>query len=256
MKNLVLILALTLVLVSSAVGQIDLSTLPTRDTVQLTIYNSADLTLARESRALTLKQGINKLQFSWANTLIDPTSLAMLPKAQGDKIDILDLTFPPRVRNLGLWNINSEVSGKVPMEITYLTSGLTWRAFYMGTLTPDEKTMRLQGYVRVSNNSGEEYQNAQVRLIVGQVNMIDNIATLARREYPYDRPGVLPQGALGDRGIVLRDKMVDMERQLSYASGMRSSLSISKPKEIVKEGLSEYFLYSIEGTETMAKGWS
>ena len=40
--------------------------------MQLTIYNSADLTLVRESRALTLKQGINKLQFSWVNTLIDP----------------------------------------------------------------------------------------------------------------------------------------------------------------------------------------
>jgi hypothetical protein len=125
--------------------------------VQLTIYNSADLTLARESRALTLKQGLNKLQFSWANTLIDPTSLEMLPKAQADKIDILALTYPPRMRNMGLWNINSEVSGKVPVEITYLTSGLTWRAFYMGTLTPDEKTMRLQGYVRVTNCTVQFY---------------------------------------------------------------------------------------------------
>jgi hypothetical protein len=29
-----------------------------------------------------------------------------------------------------------------------------------------------------------------------------------------------------------------------------------KPKEIVKEGLSEYFLYTIEGTETIPNGWS
>jgi hypothetical protein len=28
-----------------------------------------------------------------------------------------------------------------------------------------------------------------------------------------------------------------------------------KPKEIVKEGLSEYFLYTIEGTETIPDGW-
>ena len=38
----------------------------------------------------------------------------------------------------------------------------------MGTLTPNEKTMRLQGYVRVTNNSGEDYENAQTRLIVGK----------------------------------------------------------------------------------------
>ena len=28
------------------------------------------------------------------------------------------------------------------------------------------------------------------------------------------------------------------------------------PKEIIKEGLSEYFIYTIEGTETIADGWS
>ena len=29
-----------------------------------------------------------------------------------------------------------------------------------------------------------------------------------------------------------------------------------KPKEIIKEGLSEYFIYTIEGTETIHNGWS
>ena len=174
---------------SIAQAKVDLVTLPTRDTVQLTIYNSADMTLVRESRALTLKDGKNKLQFSWANTLIDPTSLEMLPKTNADKIDITALTYPPRVKNLGLWNIQSGVSGEVLVEITYLTSGLSWRAFYMGTLTEDEKTMRLKGYVRVTNRSGEDYENAQTRLIVGKVHILDQIADLARRQYPYGRPG-------------------------------------------------------------------
>ena len=108
---------------SIAQAKVDLVTLPSRDTVQLTIYNSADMTLVRESRALTLDEGKNSLQFSWANTLIDPTSLEMLPKAYADKIDISDLSYPPRIQNLGLWNINSGIKGKVPVEITYLTSG-------------------------------------------------------------------------------------------------------------------------------------
>ncbi|NIP23039.1 MAG: hypothetical protein GWN67_03465, partial [Phycisphaerae bacterium] len=53
---------------------IELVVLPRREKVQLTIYNSADLTLVRERRNLTLKRGWNWLQFMWANTLIDPTS--------------------------------------------------------------------------------------------------------------------------------------------------------------------------------------
>jgi len=232
-------------------AKVDLVTLPSRDTVQLTIYNSADMTLVRESRALTLKDGENKLQFSWVNTLIDPTSLEMLPKADADKIDIADLTYPPRVRNLGLWNIESGVSGKVPVEITYLTSGLSWRAFYMGTLKENEETMRLQGYVRVTNNSGEDYENAQTRLIVGKVHILDEIAELARRQYPYGRPGeVLYRYGMAPASRA-RGRMEEKR-----ALGVVKEVAGMRPKEIKKEGLSEYFLYTIEGKETIPTGWS
>ncbi len=240
------VLGIITVIMSAAVAKVDLATLPSRDTVQLTIYNSADLTLVRESRPLTLKKGANKLQFSWANTLIDPTSLEMLPKAHAGEIEIADLTYPPRVKNLGLWNIESEVSGKVPVEITYLTSGLSWRAFYMGTLTEDEKTMRLQGYVRVTNNSGEEYENAQTRLIVGKVHILDEIAELARRQYPYQRPGAVPKERYESASSSLR-KVPILGRRFESRADV---------KGVKKEGLSEYFLYTIEGTETIDNGWS
>ena len=46
-------------------ARINVVTLPDRDTVQLTIYNSADLTLVKETRALTLRKGPNRLEFSW-----------------------------------------------------------------------------------------------------------------------------------------------------------------------------------------------
>ncbi len=244
--NIIMILAL----VGMSTAKVDLVTLPNRDMTQLTIYNSADLTLVRDGRSLTLKEGNNKLQFSWANTLIDPTSLSMLPKAHADQIDIAALTFPPRVQNLGLWNITSEVGGSVPVEISYLTSGLSWRAVYMGTLTEDEKTMHLQGYVLVSNHSGEDYENAQTRLIVGQVHILDQIAELARRQYPYGRPGEpvpMPRMERDDSVMVGREFKGQM---------MAMDAAMPMKKEIKKEGLSEYFLYTIEGTETIPNTWS
>jgi hypothetical protein len=219
-----------------------------------------DVTLVRERRSLTLKKGWNWLQFMWANTLIDPTSLYLVPLAEADKVDIQQLVFPARLRELGRWLIRSQVSGQVPFEITYFTSGLSWRAFYMGTLAEDEKTMKLQGYVRVGNNSGEDYENAQTRLIVGNVHILDKIAELAKRQYPYGRPiigrygGRMGMGGYAGGDIREGEHLVTLN--YLWADGMAKGVaSTLKPKEIKKEGLSEYFLYSIEGTETIADKW-
>jgi len=239
---------------------IELVTLPRRESVQLTIYNSADLTLVRERRNLTLKKGWNWLQLMWANTLIDPTSLSLEPLEQKDKIDIQQLVFPARLRELGRWLIRSEISGQVPFEITYFTSGLSWRAFYMGTLSQDEKAMKLEGYVVVGNNSGEDYENAQTRLIVGQVHLLDQIRELAQRQYPYGSP--VPTGRLGGAAGFggARSPVITNSTYTQWWSGagLRRTLdteSLEEAKEIRKEGLSEYFLYTIEGTETIPNEW-
>jgi hypothetical protein len=124
----------------------------------------------------------------------------------------------------------------------------------MGTLTEDEKTMRLQGYVRVTNNSGEDYENAQTRLIVGKVHILDQIAQLARRKYPYERPGEVPVPPPTSRPR--RRTLEEGRRGMVDDAYSRFGSFASKPKEVKKEGLSEYFLYTIEGTETIPTGWS
>lgn len=232
-------------------SNIELVTLPHRENVQLTIYNSADLTFVREQRNLTMKKGWNWLQFMWSNTLIDPTSLTLEPQAQREQIRVEQLVFPPRLKELGRWLIHSEVSGQVPFAITYFTSGLQWRAFYMGTLASDEKTMHLEGYVRVDNQSGEDYEKAQTRLLVGQIHLLDQIAELARREYPYGTPQAeqLPPVELGYGVLSDLEEVTKLENY--YA---REIVNLER-KEIKKEGLSEYFLYTIAGTETIPHNW-
>ncbi len=245
---------------------IELVVLPNPDTMQLTIYNSADLTLVRDRRKLTLKPGWNWLQFMWSGTLIDPTSLELAPLEHADKIDIQQLVYPARLKDIGRWLIRSEVEGAVPFEITYFASGLSWRAFYMGTMNEDETTMDLKGYVNVANNSGQDFHNAQTRLIVGQTRLMEEISRLAQRQYPYGPDAVerhikkqlrYPTNwkeikddksslMLGDMPVIGRyfTNTVDF-CQTGYAI-----------KGIEKKGLSEYFLYTIEGTEDLPNQWT
>src|SRR5687768_18333612 len=100
---------------------VDLSTVPARNTVALTIYNSEDLTLVRETRTVTFKKGANPLQFSWANTLIDPTSVELRFISNADQLDVLDTTFPHDKPQMLYWNVQSDFDGEATIEITYFT---------------------------------------------------------------------------------------------------------------------------------------
>ena len=124
------LLLLSVATIASA-GNIDLSTVPKRDTIQLTIYNSEDLTLVRETRVVTFKKGANPLEFSWANTLIDPSSVELKFLTHADKLDVLDTTFPHAKPQMLYWNVQSDMDGEATIQITYFTSGITWAADYV-----------------------------------------------------------------------------------------------------------------------------
>src|SRR6478752_3250586 len=117
---------------------VDLSTVPKRDSVQLTIYNSEDITLVRETRVVTFKKGINPLQFSWANTLIDPSSVELRFISWADKLDVEDTTFPHDKPQMLYWNVRSELDGEATIQITYFTSGITWSSDYIAVADKDE----------------------------------------------------------------------------------------------------------------------
>ena len=248
-----LIVILLLLAGAASAKNVDLSTVPKRDTVALTIYNSEDLTLVRETRTVTFKKGVNPLQFSWANTLIDPTSVELRFVSHVDQLDVLDTTFPHDKPQMLYWNVQSDFDGEATIEITYFTSGITWSADYLAVADKDETSVRFDGFVRVTNNSGEEYEDASVRLIVGTINLVEKIAQLAQIPVEeVDKLGTRERNELRDQAA---KRMV---KSVSGAMGGAAppAAPAAQPKEIIKEGLSEYFVFTIEGTETIRNGWS
>jgi hypothetical protein len=151
------------------------------------------------------------------------------------------------------WNVQSEFDGEATVDISYFTSGIAWSADYVAIADKDERQMGNEGFVRVTNNSGEDYEDAKVRLVVGKINLVEKIAQLAQI------PG--PDFSLNDAQKNYY-RLGAMRKSLDRADGDFDDFAKvpttqpPKPKEIVKEGLSEYFIYSIEGTETVRTGWS
>ncbi len=253
MKQTIQSIALLLLLLfcsGIALGKnLDLSTLPARDQVQLTIYNSEDLTLVRETRKVSFKRGLNPLQFSWANTLIDPTSVELEFRDAAGHLELLDTTFPHDKPQMLYWNVQADRDLDAEIEISYFTSGISWAGDYVAISNPEETNLRLEGFVRVSNRSGEDYANAQVRLVVGEINLVEKIAELARVSVTQvEEMDKLEYKSLRQR--VVRKMMAPVAAMAEMGDGEQI-----QPKQVEKEGLGEYFIYTIEGRETIPDGW-
>jgi len=58
------------------------------------------------------------------------------------------------------------------VEVTYLTAGIGWKADYVVTLDKTETKLDLEGWVTLNNQSGAQYTNAQMKVVAGEVNIV------------------------------------------------------------------------------------
>ena len=244
---LLLVLLLPILHLNAAVG---LVTVPERDVVRMTIYNAVDLTLIQEARTLILKKGLNRIQYQWAGTLIDATSLELRALDQANKIEILGVVYPPNAPATLIWEIESQVEGAAKFEISYFTSGLTWGADYVLRAAPDERTAELDGWVSVTNNSGENYPKVDVRLVVGSINLVEQIRDLATNQI-QERTRRVDRDELKRKG---RAAMLNAPAAPVAAFAAREMADADKRPEVVSARLGDYHIFSVSGVQQVING--
>ena len=65
---------------------------------------------------------------------------------------------------------NQGKEGRYPVEVSYLTGGLSWKADYVATINEADNRIDLTGWVTLDNQSGGDYPNARLKLVAGDVN--------------------------------------------------------------------------------------
>lgn len=68
------------------------------------------------------------------------------------------------------WLLNSQVSGKRDIEVSYLTSGINWNADYVAIDNEEDTQLSLQGWVSLRNDAGVTFKDAKLKLVAGEVN--------------------------------------------------------------------------------------
>jgi hypothetical protein len=78
---------------------------------------------------------------------------------------------PPNLRARPTLSVTLESKGGMtPTTLSYLTPGLGWNADYVSLFDESKKTIDVQGWVTLSNNTGTDFVNANVLLVAGSPN--------------------------------------------------------------------------------------
>jgi hypothetical protein len=69
-----------------------------------------------------------------------------------------------------VWQIASKKAGECPIEVAYITEGMSWEATY-SLIAPAEGSdeFDLSGWISLQNHTGKTFENADIKLIAGDV---------------------------------------------------------------------------------------
>ncbi len=98
--------------------------------------------------------------------VINPTNIAEM------RFDTLpqDLIAKPTL----VWTLNNTGADSHTVEASYLTNGIGWRSDYVVVVNKDDTKADLNGWVTINNNSGTAYKNADLKLVAGDVNRVQD----------------------------------------------------------------------------------
>lgn len=156
----------------------------------------------------------------------------------GDRIEVLrDDGVPTRVifdkvpetlRARPTLSVNVEAASAGPRQakLSYLTSGLSWKADYVAMFDEAKSALDLQGWITLSNTSGTPFENAKTQLVAGDVSQLTSTNTYRPpRLTTRGVPGVVRAGTESGTGERVADYYI-------YPLPERTTIASNQNKQV------------------------
>lgn len=135
--------------------------------------------------------------------------------------------------------LNSQTAKPQDVELSYLSSGLSWKADYVAELNMEDTQLDLMGWVTLNNKSGTTYNNAKLQLVAGDVNIVRQNF----RGRMEDRPMAAMKSVVAEEGITQESlfeyHLYSLNRPTTLSNNQTKQVSLLTAKQvpIVKEFL-------------------
>jgi len=99
-----------------------------------------------------------------------------------------------------VWLVASQKPAQT-VEVSYLTQNLNWSADYVLVVNEQDTQASLQGWVTLVNQSGASYKNAQLQLVAGDVNRVQNARAYKSAEMSMRASAPAPSAGFSEQGL-------------------------------------------------------
>jgi hypothetical protein len=94
----------------------------------------------------------------------------MLSRSELGSIEFPELPGGLLTKPTLVWDLEAQGAGEQDLGLSYMTAGLSWHAEYVAVLDKDEKSLDLNGWVSIDNQSGGAFEDAQLKLMAGEIH--------------------------------------------------------------------------------------
>jgi hypothetical protein len=122
-----------------------------------------------------------------------------------------------------LMSLDNSGPRKQQIEASYLANSLSWNSDYVLTVSRDDKSADLDGWVTLVNNSGTAFHNARLQLVAGDLNRVSNFQAGA---------GVAREALMAKAAPAPQFEQENFSEYHLYTLGRRTSVEDKETKQI------------------------
>ncbi|THU00308.1 DUF4139 domain-containing protein [Lampropedia puyangensis] len=146
-------------------------------------------------------------------------------------------------------SLNAQKAGSPTVDLSYLTGGLSWQADYVATLSQDENSLDLAGWVTLSNQSGVAYDDAKLQLVAGDVGRAAPeravmMKSMDSRAVAAMAPAPMQQEALFEYHLYTLPRTTTLGNNQTKQVSLLSAASVPVRKEYRLQG-AEHWYYQL-----------
>ncbi|WP_031387163.1 DUF4139 domain-containing protein [Desulfonatronum thiodismutans] len=105
-----------------------------------------------------------------------------------DAVYLAEMPAGLRPRPTLVWLVRNDGPPRQFLDVSYLAGGMNWRADYVLKVDRDNQRAALSGWVTLDNQSGMAFDQAALKLVAGEVNVVRPEPTLMRRDMTRAAP--------------------------------------------------------------------